>query len=226
MNSRITLAALAVATIALSAPAEAHNRTNFVDAAAIPAYPTSNWIRTAKGRHHAAHRARHHRVAAHRRHHEAREASKAHRPRSYGKSGLETVQTAAGIPITVAASFASKIQGFISDLKARGYQPRQIHCFASGGHVRHSLHYSGHACDFDQTGWGKTASAMYHVADLVRKWNLRDGGEFLDWGHIDDGPHLSRSRRVAAIKATPFYGATSLYHDRHRHHHRVRYAHR
>ena len=81
---RITLAALAVAAISLSAPAEAHNRTNFVDAAAIPAYPTSNWIRTAKGRPHARHR----RVAAHRRHHRATEAHRAIRRSFAGESYL------------------------------------------------------------------------------------------------------------------------------------------
>ena len=129
----------------------------------------------------------------------------------YTGNGLVTVATAAGLDITVAPGFASKIEGFIGDLVARGYHPHQIHCYASGGHVQGSLHYSGHACDFDQRGWGLTAKPMYHVADLVAKWGLRDGGEFRDWGHIDDGPHLNRHRRLAAIQATPFYGPTSLY---------------
>lgn len=105
--------------------------------------------------------------------------------------GLITVPTAAGIDITVAPDFAPKITAFIADLVATtGYKPRRIHCYASGGHVRGSLHYSGHACDFDQSGWGKTARAMYRVAGLVAKYGLRDGGEFRDWGHIDNGPHL------------------------------------
>jgi hypothetical protein len=82
--ARITLAALAVATIAISAPAEARRSANFVDAAAIPAYPTSNWVRTTSGRP----RVRHHRVASHRRHHEARQASHAPRrsPVRYSRS--------------------------------------------------------------------------------------------------------------------------------------------
>ena len=132
---------------------------------------------------------------------------KPHHRRSLSESissGLEWVNTAAGIQIQVAGDFAAKIEGFIADVVARGYHPHQIHCYASGGHVRGSLHYSGHACDFDQRGWGKTAAPMYHVADLCRKWGLRDGGEFRDWGHIDSGGHLSR-----AELHPPFYGATS-----------------
>lgn len=89
MQSRtILLAALAAATIALSAPAEARRSANFVDAAAVPAYPTSNWVRTARGRHHAGHQPRHRRVAAYRRHHEAREAHRAIRGSSVGESYL------------------------------------------------------------------------------------------------------------------------------------------
>jgi hypothetical protein len=99
---------LAVAFFALSAPAEANNRTNFVDAAAIPAYPTSNYVRTARGRHHAARQARTHRVAAHRRHHEARQAREAprrspvrysrpaHRQVAYGGKGVVGSRSARG----------------------------------------------------------------------------------------------------------------------------------
>jgi hypothetical protein len=99
--------------------------------------------------------------------------------------GIVTVNTAAGIPITVAGSVASKFEGFISDLVASGYKPRQIHCLAHSGHARHSNHYWGGACDFDQGGRGRTAGAMYHVGGLARKWGLRDGCTFSDCGHLD-----------------------------------------
>lgn len=102
-------------------------------------------------------------------------------------TGLVTVQTAANIPITVSSIFAPKIEGFIRDLVAEGYHPDRIHCFARSGHVAHSLHYSGNACDFDQTGWGKTAKPMYRVQALVAKWGLRNGCSFNDCGHIDAG---------------------------------------
>jgi len=111
------------------------------------------------------------------------------------RRGMVTIDTAAGIPITVAADFAPKISAFISAMVARGYHPRHIGCYARGGHVRGSLHYSGHACDFDQTGWGKTRRPMYHVRALANSLGLRDGGEFRDWGHIDDGEHLHRVAR-------------------------------
>jgi hypothetical protein len=96
-----------------------------------------------------------------------------------------TVNTAAGIPITVASSAASKFEGFISDLVASGYKPRQIHCLAHGGHVRDSNHYWGGACDIDQSARGRTAGRMYHVAELANKWGLRDGCSFGDCGHVD-----------------------------------------
>jgi hypothetical protein len=108
--------------------------------------------------------------------------------------GLVTVATAASIDITVSKNMAPKMQAFIADLMEIGYKPKQIHCFARGGHVRRSRHYSGNACDFDQRGWGKTAEMMYHVSVLAKLHGLRDGGSFRDWGHIDDGLPLSRPR--------------------------------
>jgi len=118
--------------------------------------------------------------------------------------GYVTIATAAGIAVTVAPQFAAPIAGFIADLVARGYTPKKIHCLNySRSHVPGSLHFRGLACDFDQRGWGKTASAMYRVADLAQKWGLRDGGEFRDWGHIDMGPHLRRGRsRIANLYET------------------------
>lgn len=108
--------------------------------------------------------------------------------------GPVTVATAAGIDITISEKMAPKMQAFIADLMEIGYKPKQIHCFARGGHVRGSRHYSGNACDFDQRGWGKTAKMMYHVSVLAKLHGLRDGGSFRDWGHIDDGLPLSRPR--------------------------------
>jgi hypothetical protein len=104
---------------------------------------------------------------------------------------MVTVHTAAGMSITVASSVAPKFEGFISDLVASGYQPKQVHCLASSGHVSHSNHYWGGACDFDQTGRGRTAARMYHVADLAKKWGLRDGCTFSDCGHIDVPRNIS-----------------------------------
>lgn len=43
-------------------------------------------------------------------------------------AGIVTVETAAGIPIRVAASLASRFTGFIADLVANGYKPAHIGC--------------------------------------------------------------------------------------------------
>lgn len=111
-----------------------------------------------------------------------------------GNPAIVTVGTAAGIKIHVAPSFARPIEGFIADLKARGYVPKHIGCYSWGkSHVRHSLHHSGQACDFDQCGWGCAPRIMHHVADLARKWGLRDGCSFGDCGHIDSGSRRARA---------------------------------
>lgn len=103
-------------------------------------------------------------------------------------SGLVTVSTAAG-SITVSPSFAPKIVPFVNAVVARGFRGR-VHCYASGGHVRGSLHYSGQACDFAQSGWGRTVRPMYRVADLTNQYGLRNGCSFGDCGHIDNGAPL------------------------------------
>jgi hypothetical protein len=110
-------------------------------------------------------------------------------------SPIVRVTTAAGIEISVAASFAPKMQAFIADLVASGYKPRRIHCHARSGHVHGSLHYRGEACDFDQTGWNKTARAMYRVRAIAARHGLRDGCSFRDCGHIDSGGPLHVARR-------------------------------
>lgn len=109
---------------------------------------------------------------------------------------LITVQTAAGLPITVDPTFAPKIQGFISDLVASGYKPPRVTCYSTAkSHVRNSNHFWGGACDFNQGGWNKTDRPMYHVAALARKWGLRDGCTFRDCGHIDMPRNYARLRR-------------------------------
>lgn len=100
-----------------------------------------------------------------------------------------TIPTAAGISVTVAADgFAERIAGFIGDLVGRGIRPSQIHCLNfARTHVRHSLHYSGHACDFNGSANRFAPMNGHRVSDLARKWGLRDGCDFHDCGHIDAG---------------------------------------
>jgi hypothetical protein len=139
----------------------------------------------------AEHRYHHH----HRHHHHAkgdlRHAQHGRAPTwsEETHSGLVTVQTAAGIPITVASHLASKFQALVADFVAAGYRPRHIGCHAHGGHVRNSRHYAGAACDFDQRGWGKTVAFMYssRAHAIIVAHGFRDGRDFRDQGHVDDG---------------------------------------
>lgn len=112
-------------------------------------------------------------------------------------NGIVTVETAAGIPIRVAADFAEPIKAVIADLVARGIKPKQIHCLAHGGHVAGSRHYSGHACDFDfyRGCMGCSAKWTRHIGDIVARHGLRNGCSFGDCGHIDDGRQLARRHR-------------------------------
>ena len=133
-----------------------------------------------------------------------------HRGGSYaalpsGGGGVVTVSTAAG-PITVASHLADRFKALIADFVASGYRPRAIGCAAHGGHVGNSRHYHGAACDFDQRGWGKTASFMYHAHEIIARHGFRDGCSFNDCGHVDDGQsthsthyahRVSHSRRYA-----------------------------
>ena len=96
------------------------------------------------------------------------------------------MQTAAG-SITVAPYLASRFKALIADFAAHGYKPKTVGCFASSGHVPHSRHHDGAACDFDQAGRGKTASFMYRASAIIHKHGFRDGCDFNDCGHVDDG---------------------------------------
>jgi hypothetical protein len=134
-----------------------------------------------------AHARRHH----HRYHHFARLSHRNHSAQvDYQHVGfsLVTVKSAAG-PITVNAAHASQFLGAISDLVAAGFRG-PVHCYARSGHVRHSLHYTGEACDFAQLGRNRVASGagiMYHAHAILARWGLRDGCTFHDCGHADTG---------------------------------------
>jgi hypothetical protein len=130
---------------------------------------------------------RHH----HRYHHFARSSYRsrsAHEGQEHGGFSLVTVHSAAGA-ITVNAAHASQFIGAIADLVAAGFHG-SVHCYARGGHVRHSLHYTGEACDFAQLGRNRVASGagiMYHAHAILSHWGLRDGCTFHDCGHADTG---------------------------------------
>ena len=244
-TSKITLAALAVATIALSAPAEAshHHRTaqfgpgpGFIDAAAIPAYPSGHRAKVHRVRHQAVR----HRVASTTSTHLADdEDDRAQRPsqaisvdgiarsiKTYTpereaevqsrvgcRNGTVRVSTAYGIGICVDPRFASRFQAFFAALKASGARVTNIVCQAYG-HAPGSNHIGGGACDVNQTAKGRTIGPMYHAGGMIRAAGLYDGCAFRDCGHVE------------AMRGLYNYGGTRLSARSHYRHHRVRYAYR
>jgi len=101
--------------------------------------------------------------------------------------GVVTIQTAAN-PITVSAGIAGQMRALIADLVAHGYHGH-VTCLASG-HMPHSLHHSGEACDFGQLSRNRVspgAGIMYHARSIIAAHGLRDDCSFRDCGHVDGG---------------------------------------
>jgi hypothetical protein len=148
-----------------------------------------------------------------------------------GNSAFATLHTAAGLTAKVAASAANQFQGFIDAVEAdiipdmgvgnfvetitiKGNRISDLGCLARGGHMPHSKHYRGLACDFGQLKRNvSTDKFMYHVTEIAHEHGLTDGCEWgrrrgerftgPDCGHIEvPGP----TRTMSA--------------SRHRHHHR------
>lgn len=142
--------------------------------ATAPARPSSRSVRR---RHHPKVVSHHTKVA---RQHVAARAS----------GGIIGVETAAGV-IRVAASLADKFKDLIADFATAGYHPAHVGCFATGGHVTHSRHYHGGACDFDQHRHGTAAFMRGKVAaTIIARYGLRNGCSFADCGHVDDGARV------------------------------------
>ena len=135
---------------------------------------------------------RHH----HGQHQFARSSYRSHADYPHADISLVSVHTAAG-PITVNAGHASQFIGAIADLVAAGFRGH-VNCFARGGHVHHSLHYRGEACDFAQLGRNVVAPGariMYHAHAILARWGLRDGCSFHDCGHADTGRVFAATTR-------------------------------
>ena len=131
------------------------------------------------GHHHYRH---HHRYSRHYRHRDDTAVASA---RSEGIKLIEE-DTAAG-KIRVDAAYANRFKDLIADFDLAGYHMRNVHCWAPvGTHVRHSRHYLGQACDFNQSGWGKTDHFMYthEAAAIIEKHGFTNGCSFRDCGHV------------------------------------------
>jgi len=115
---------------------------------------------------------------------------------------LVTVQTSANKQIVVARHLATRFQSLISDLTAAGYHPHSIHCFSLTGHVRHSLHHIGAACDFDGSLSRSPFMRSAQANRIIVKNRFRDGCTFYnsgarDCGHVDEGFNYHRPHRMA-----------------------------
>ena len=236
MNLRISLAALAVATFALSAPAEASRHRSaqygpapgFVDAAAIPAYPTERHARTAHARHRAVARNRKVVIAALSPPEVGQPTQSlpgtinAYRDRPAEHptgSGLVTVQTAAGIAITCSPGFAVAAVALIADAVAQGTRFSRITCYSRARtHVANSNHHSGNAMD--------TYPSI--SAELVRAHGLRSGCDFRDCPHVDNASNVGGVARWNSVKhrGGSVTASAERRHYRHHRHYRVRYAYR
>jgi len=115
---------------------------------------------------------------------------------------LVTVQTSANKQIVVARHLATRFQSLISDLTAAGYHPHSIHCFSLTGHVRHSLHHIGAACDFDGSLSRSPFMRSAQANRIIVKNRFRNGCTFYssgvrDCGHVDEGFNYHRPHRRA-----------------------------
>jgi hypothetical protein len=104
----------------------------------------------------------------------------------YGGGGITHARLADGQMIAVASAYVNNFVGFFNALYHReGHLPR-ITCLASG-HMRHSLHHWGGACDVGQWARNRAARMMYHVGSLAAEYGLTDGCIWHnpDCGHVD-----------------------------------------
>lgn len=140
---------------------------------------------------HHRHHYRHHHYSRHYRH------SDGYGVASAASEGIKLIEekTEAGV-IKVDQAYAERFKELIADFAAAGYHMTRVHCWAPvGTHVRHSRHYLGQACDFNQTGWGKTDHFMYthEAAAIIEKHGFTNGCRFRDCGHVGtDGQGGSR----------------------------------
>lgn len=116
------------------------------------------------------------------------------------RAGFAKVHIANGGSATVAAKFQEQFQAFIDEVESppdlgvgmfvdaqQGNRIGEIGCL-SRGHMRHSKHHWGGACDFSQLRRSVTTDKfMYHVANIAHRHGLTDGCEWSnkDCGHIE-----------------------------------------
>ena len=132
-------------------------------------------------------------------------------PNSAAVSGSGVVKTASGAVAYVASRATEAFQCVIDGLEKAGYPIKEIGGFASRGHIRHSLHYSGLALDINQQDRNVTVPPMpKNEIEIANRCGLISGAQWAgdpDSGHFQLGGWSGGNTRLAS---------------RHRHH--VRYA--
>ena len=233
-TSRIILAAVAVLSIATTAPAEArrHQASQssalnvMIDVAAIPAYPLAGQVKTAHIRSQKAARKRPV-VLASLSPADASQTSLGLSPTLNGYRdlppehptafGLVTVHTAAGIDITCSTEFAPAAAGLIATAVAQGIRFSRITCYSRAGtHVSGSNHHDGNAMD--------THPSI--PANLVRQAGLRSGCDFSDCMHVDNARNVGGMAYWNHVRHGGAYAAKQSVRKHYavRHHRHIRFA--
>ena len=154
----------------------------------------------------------------HHRHHYAAERHHASHGRYYSRhrrgdfttsGGITRVRLDDGQTISVSSQYASSFVGFFNALYRREGHLPEIKCLASG-HMAHSLHHWGGACDVGQTDRNVAWRAMYHVGALASEYGLTDGATWHnpDAGHVDVSGLIYGRHHYASRRRLHYAGAT------------------
>jgi hypothetical protein len=95
----------------------------------------------------------------------------------------------------VAHHATEAFQCLINKLEAQGYPVHEMGGYARGGHIRHSLHYSGRALDVNQLSRGVTKPRMPdNEIALANACGLISGAQWVnnDSGHFQLGGYAGR----------------------------------
>lgn len=154
------------------------------------------------------------------RHHRTREVSNYGAPSPLRDAGRGVVKAASGAVAYVAGSTTHAFQCVIDKLEAEGYHIKFMGGYANHGHIRHSLHYSGHALDINQLGRGVTSPRMpSNEIAIANGCGLISGAQWADndSGHFQMGGYAGGGTRYASRRHHVRYASRRQRHFAHRH---------
>lgn len=118
-----------------------------------------------------------------------------HKTESATPSVSGVVRATSGAVAYVAHHATEAFQCLINKLEAQGYHIHEMGGYARGGHIRHSLHYSGRALDVNQLSRGVTKPHMpANEIELANSCGLISGAQWVnnDSGHFQLGGYAGR----------------------------------